>query len=101
MYVNSCCCNLETEYLQKLGCIGYERGELGFRFQAVLMVLECPELLVAKKTAVLRSLPSSLFPGLTKGWFCLCAVPSTFAFFFFFKVVYSFQVSFIHVNFPG
>lgn len=48
------------------------------------MVLECPELLVAKKTAVLWSLPSGLFPGLTKGWFCLCAVPWTFAFFFFF-----------------
>lgn len=50
------------------------------------MVLECPELLVAKKTAVLRSLPSGLFPGLTKGWFCLCAVPWTFAFFFFLKL---------------
>lgn len=83
MYVNSCCCNLETEYLQKLGCIGYERGELGFRFQAVLMVLECPELLVAKKTAVLRSLPSSVSWSNKRVVLSVCCALDVCLFFFF------------------
>jgi hypothetical protein len=74
VYVTCGHCNLEIKFPQwKLGSMGYDGLEPGFSFLAVLLIVECHEMLVAKKTASCSAVSSW---SNKRGVLCLvCAHP--------------------------